>query len=208
MRRGGGEQVGIGRRRRRRWTDAGDSRRPCPPSVTGASGFVREPHGPGALDAGHRVVALVRTPSAGEAVLGRLTAERRAGVDLRDGDVTRPASLPRPGRGRWRAAPGPSRATSGVARTSPDQHRHAPSWAMQAAGVRRLVHMGAMGVVDDPDLHYASSKARAEALVAASGLDWTILKPGLQFGAGDEVLQPPGRPRPDVAGHRPGAGPW
>ena len=49
----------------------------------------------------------------------------------------------------------------------------------------RLVHMGAMGVVDDPDLHYASSKAKAEALVRESGLDWTILKPSLQFGPGD-----------------------
>jgi NADH dehydrogenase len=57
--------------------------------------------------------------------------------------------------------------------------------AMETAGVRRLVHMGALGVVDDPQLHYASSKAKAEALVAESGLDWTILKPSLQFGPGD-----------------------
>ena len=57
--------------------------------------------------------------------------------------------------------------------------------AMRAAGVRRLVHMGAMGVEDDPTLHYASSKAKAEALVRESGLDWTILKPSLQFGEGD-----------------------
>ena len=34
-------------------------------------------------------------------------------------------------------------------------------------------------------LHYASSKAKAEALVQASGLDWTILKPSLQCGEGD-----------------------
>jgi NADH dehydrogenase len=57
--------------------------------------------------------------------------------------------------------------------------------AMRKAGVKRLVHMGALGVADDPSLHYASSKARAEALVAGSGLDWTILKPSLQFGPGD-----------------------
>ena len=57
--------------------------------------------------------------------------------------------------------------------------------AMGKAGVKRLVHMGAMGVEDDPSLHYASSKAKAEALVRDSGLDWTILKPSLQFGPGD-----------------------
>jgi NADH dehydrogenase len=45
--------------------------------------------------------------------------------------------------------------------------------------------MGAMGVEDDPSLHYASSKARAELLVRESTLDWTILKPSLQFGPGD-----------------------
>jgi NADH dehydrogenase len=57
--------------------------------------------------------------------------------------------------------------------------------AMSGAGVRRLVHMGALGVVDDPRLHYARSKARAEAAVRDSGLDATILKPSLQFGPGD-----------------------
>src|SRR4029079_2897881 len=57
--------------------------------------------------------------------------------------------------------------------------------AMTAAGVTRLVHMGAMGVEDVPDLHYAGSKAKAEALGRASRSDWTILKPSLQFGTGD-----------------------
>ena len=66
--------------------------------------------------------------------------------------------------------------------------------------------MGAMGVEDDPTLHYASSKAKAEALVAASGLDWTILKPSLQFGQGDgffNILADLVRLSP---GLRPGAG--
>jgi NADH dehydrogenase len=56
---------------------------------------------------------------------------------------------------------------------------------MRAAGVQRLVHMSAMGVEDVPDLHYASSKAKADEIVRSSGLDWTILKPSLQFGEGD-----------------------
>ena len=57
--------------------------------------------------------------------------------------------------------------------------------AMEAAGVRRLIHLGALGVEDDPRLHYASSKAKAETLVRASSLDWTILKPSLQWGERD-----------------------
>ncbi len=57
--------------------------------------------------------------------------------------------------------------------------------ATREAGVRRFVHLGAMGVVDDPDLHYASSKAKAIALVRSSGLDWTVLSPSLLFGPRD-----------------------
>ena len=37
---------------------------------------------------------------------------------------------------------------------------------------------------------------------AASGLDWTILKPSLQFGRGRRVLQHHRGPRPALAGHR------
>jgi NADH dehydrogenase len=51
--------------------------------------------------------------------------------------------------------------------------------------VARLVHQGALGVTDDPNLHYASSKAKAEALVADSGLEWTILKPSILWGERD-----------------------
>ena len=57
--------------------------------------------------------------------------------------------------------------------------------AMQQAGVRRLVHLGALGVEDREELNYAKSKARAEAAVRASSLDWTILKPSLLFGPRD-----------------------
>ena len=57
--------------------------------------------------------------------------------------------------------------------------------AMGAEGVSRLVHLGAMGVVDDPQLNYARSKARAEAAVAASALRWTTLKPSLMWGERD-----------------------
>ena len=57
--------------------------------------------------------------------------------------------------------------------------------AATTAGVRRFVHLGALGVVDDPALHYGSSKAKAMALVRESGLDWTILSPSLLFGPRD-----------------------
>lgn len=157
--------------------------------VTGASGFVGGHVMPALLGAGHRVVALVRNETAGQTVLGRLPAADRGNVELRTGDVTRPATL-------GPALAGVDAVAHLVAiprdfnggadlRLVNTEGTRAVVAAMQASGVRRLVHMGALGVVDDPTLHYASSKAKGEALVAASGLDWTILKPSLQFGPGD-----------------------
>jgi uncharacterized protein YbjT (DUF2867 family) len=157
--------------------------------VTGASGFVGGHVVPALLGAGHRVVALVRNPSAGDTVLGRLPLADRGRVDLRTGDVTNPASLDAALAGvdgvvHLVAIP---RDFNGGAemRLINTEGTRAVVAAMRSAGVGRLVHMGALGVVDDPSLHYASSKAKAEALVAESSLQWTILKPSLQFGPGD-----------------------
>jgi NADH dehydrogenase len=57
--------------------------------------------------------------------------------------------------------------------------------AAEAAGITRFVHLGALGVQERPELHYASSKARGEGFVRASSLDWTILKPSLIWGERD-----------------------
>lgn len=157
--------------------------------VTGASGFVGSHTVPALLDAGHRVVALVRTPASGEALIGRLDPERRGAVETRIGDVTRPDTLPAALAGvdavlHLVAIPRDFRGGADLRLVNTEGTR-AVALAMQTAGVKRLVHMGAMGVADDPNLHYASSKAKAEALVRDSDLDWTILKPSLQFGEGD-----------------------
>jgi NADH dehydrogenase len=157
--------------------------------VTGASGFVGSHSVPALLAAGHRVVALVRTPTAGEAVLGRLTASERAAVETRSGDVTRPETLAPAMSGvdavlHLVAIPRDYRGGADLRLVNTEGTR-AVIEAMLQAGVTRLVHMGALGIEDDPKLHYASSKAKAEALVRGSGLDATILKPSLQFGPGD-----------------------
>jgi NADH dehydrogenase len=157
--------------------------------VTGASGFVGSHVLPELIAGGHRVLALVRSGAAGRQVLDRLPAAARDSVDLRTGDVDDPTGL-------------------GLALADADAIVHLVALARdrtagrdldrvnvegtrnmikaaEAAGIRRLVHLGALGVVDDPRLHYASSKARAEHLVRASALDWTILKPSLMWGERD-----------------------
>lgn len=157
--------------------------------VTGANGFVGRHTVPALLDGGHRVVAVVRTDQAGELVLRRLSTVQRDGVEIRLGDVSKRESLTPVVRDvdailHLVAIPRDFDGGQTLRLVNTEGTRNAID-AAQAAGIRRFVHQGAMGVVDDPELHYASSKARAEALVRASGLDWTITKPSLLFGPGD-----------------------
>jgi uncharacterized protein YbjT (DUF2867 family) len=157
--------------------------------VTGAGGFVGSHTVPALLAAGHRVVALANRPATGAQVLGRLAAADRERVEIREGDVTVPGSLAPAMAGvdavvHLVALPRDFNGGADLRLVNTEGTRAVVA-AMGETGLRRLVHMGAMGVVDDPALHYASSKAKAEALVAASRLDWTILKPSLQFGEGD-----------------------
>jgi NADH dehydrogenase len=157
--------------------------------VTGPSGFVGSHVVPALLAAGHRVVALVRSDAAGARVLGRLPPADRGRVELRSGDVTAPETLPAALGGvdavvHLVAIPRDWDGGRSLRRVNEEGTRHLVE-AMRTAGVGRLVHLGALGVVDDPRLHYASSKARAEQLVAASGLAATILKPSVLWGERD-----------------------
>jgi nucleoside-diphosphate-sugar epimerase len=57
--------------------------------------------------------------------------------------------------------------------------------AARAAGVRRLIHISSLAAREPELSDYGWSKAKAERLVAASGLDWTILRPPAVYGPGD-----------------------
>ncbi|GIW37296.1 MAG: NADH(P)-binding protein [Meiothermus sp.] len=52
----------------------------------------------------------------------------------------------------------------------------------------RFVHMSALGTARGTGSRYYETKAEGEELVQASGLDWTILRPSLIFGQGDEFF--------------------
>jgi NADH dehydrogenase len=60
--------------------------------------------------------------------------------------------------------------------------------AMKSAGVRRLVHISVVVARPAPELPYHDTKWKGEELVRASGLDWTILRPGVIYGSGDDLL--------------------
>jgi NADH dehydrogenase len=162
--------------------------------VTGAAGFVGDHVLPALVDDGHRVVALVHSAAGGRRLLDRLGPGRRPAVDPRVGDITSPDDL---ARAFERTDGQPVDAVLHLAAIPRDWDGGASLRlintegtrfvvaAAREAGVRRFVHQSALGVEDDPALHYASSKAKAERIVADSGLDWTILKPSLLFGPGD-----------------------
>lgn len=60
--------------------------------------------------------------------------------------------------------------------------------ACLAEGVQRFIHVSSLSA-REPDLSvYGASKARAEKLVAASGLDWTMVRPPAIYGPRDTEM--------------------
>ncbi|MEC5207452.1 uncharacterized protein YbjT (DUF2867 family) [Vogesella perlucida] len=60
--------------------------------------------------------------------------------------------------------------------------------ACHANGIRRLVHISALGASEQAPSDYQQTKGKAERLIETSGLDYTILRPSVIFGAGDNFL--------------------
>ncbi|MBU3581942.1 complex I NDUFA9 subunit family protein [Polynucleobacter sp. AP-Capit-er-40B-B4] len=60
--------------------------------------------------------------------------------------------------------------------------------AMQLHGLKRYLHMSALGADSHGPSMYQRSKGDGEAAVKASGLDWTIFRPSVIFGAQDQFI--------------------
>jgi NADH dehydrogenase len=61
--------------------------------------------------------------------------------------------------------------------------------AAKRNGVKRYVHMSALGSRPDAVSNYHKTKFRAEEYVRSSGLDWTIFRPSLIHGPRGEFMQ-------------------
>lgn len=146
--------------------------------VTGASGYVGGYVSRRLLADGRQVVGLSRRPA--EQTLERVTSVK--------GDVTTGAGLAEAMQGADAVIHLVGIITEERGATFQQVHVEGTRnvlAAARAAGVRRLVHMSALGAREDAQSAYQRTKAQAEALVRASGLDWTIMRPSLVFGAGD-----------------------
>lgn len=60
--------------------------------------------------------------------------------------------------------------------------------ACAGTGVRRVIHISAIGAAADAPSHYLRSKSAGEAALEVSKLDVTVLRPSVVFGAGDSFL--------------------
>lgn len=60
--------------------------------------------------------------------------------------------------------------------------------ACARTGVRRLIHMSALGADPGGPSMYLRSKGEGERIVRDSGLDWTIFRPSVVFGPDDHFL--------------------
>ena len=146
--------------------------------VTGASGYVGGYVSRRLLADGHEVVGLSRNPDG--QTLERVTSVR--------GDVTTGAGLPEAMHGADAVIHLVGIITEARGATFQQVHVEGTRNVLAAAGtagVNRLVHMSALGASETAESEYQRTKAEAEALVRTSGLDWTIMRPSLVFGAGD-----------------------
>ncbi|WP_213981779.1 NAD(P)H-binding protein [Sphingomonas sp. dw_22] len=151
-------------------------------AITGGTGFVGSRLIALAAEAGHQIRALTR----------REQAEREHITWIR-GDLENAAALAELAQGTDAVihvagvVNAPDRA--GFARGNIDGTRNMLA-AAEDAGVKRFVHVSSLAA-REPDMSaYGWSKAEGDALVQASLLDWTIVRPPAIYGPGDmEMLE-------------------
>lgn len=158
-------------------------------AVTGASGFLGRYVVRALLARGYHVRALVRSREKANAVL---PADPR--LTLVEGSI-----LDRRSPGELVAGAQAAVNLIGIIREARRQtfkgmHVDAVSALLDAChaadpAVRRLVHISAVGITPDGKAEYQRTKFAGEALVRKSGLDWTVLRPGLVHGPDGEFVQ-------------------
>ena len=149
--------------------------------VTGGTGFVGTHLVNRLLQRGHAVAVLARDPE-------RTRNRYNRPVEAVIGDVLDTGSLAQAFAGRDAILHLVGIIHESKGRTFDQIHRVAAENVVAAAkeaGVRRLLHMSAMGSYEDSPSEYSRTKAAGEKAVRASDREWTVLRPSIIFGPGD-----------------------
>ncbi|HEY8785405.1 MAG TPA: complex I NDUFA9 subunit family protein [Candidatus Limnocylindria bacterium] len=156
-------------------------------AVTGANGFVGRHVVARLLLRGHDVRALISERPGAEKELPESGVGK---LDVRRADVRKPESL----RGAFDGIDAvvhtvavPTERKQKFAAVNVAGVAHVVAEARRA-GVRRIVHMGALGADPASPYPYLRSKGEGEALVTGSGIAHVVLQPSLLFGEGDDFF--------------------
>jgi NADH dehydrogenase len=154
-------------------------------AITGANGFV-----------GRNVIAILledQAPGEIRAIArdrARVSAELAPGLDVREADVTRPDTL----RGVFDGADVvvhtvaiPTERHGSFERVNAEGTRAVVREA-EAAGVRKMVHLSAIGATPASPYPFLRTKGEGQAAVLASAIPHVVLRPSVLFGPGDDFF--------------------
>jgi nucleoside-diphosphate-sugar epimerase len=151
-------------------------------AITGATGFVGSHLLRAAIGAGHRVSALTRRPQSVRSTLTWVEGDLadRAALERLVEDADAVIHVAGVLNARDRAGFEEGNVAGTLAMLA----------AATAAGIGRFVFVSSLAAREPGLSMYGGSKARAEALVESSGLDWSIVRPPAVYGPGDrETLE-------------------
>jgi uncharacterized protein YbjT (DUF2867 family) len=158
--------------------------------VTGATGYVGNYVVKALIAAGHSVVAVSRNGAKSSTASGK-DLGTVAGAKYVAGDVASGAGLKEAAQGCEAVINLvgiiAERGDQTFQRVHVDGTRNVLE-AAKSAGAKRYLQMSALGAAAGAPSRYSATKFEAEELVRASGLDWTIFRPSLVFGIGDDFF--------------------
>lgn len=155
-------------------------------AITGANGFVGRHVVAALLEGGEpdEIRAIVRDPDRARAELPG------AGLDVRRADVTDPASLAGAFDGVdvvVHTVAIPTERQASFQRVNAEGTRAVVREA-ERAGVRKIVHLSAIGASPESPYPFLRSKGQGQAAVVSSTVPHVVLRPSVLFGPGDDFF--------------------
>lgn len=153
--------------------------------VTGGAGYIGSHIVKRLVESGHQVKVLVRNRAKAE------EESRLDGLNVQwaEGDVTQPETLIKAFEGAeaviHTVAIAIEKGNLSYENVNYQGTIHVVD-ACKAAGVKRFINLSQMGARSDLPYRFLASKGKAQEYVAASGLDWTALRPTVVWGPEDE----------------------